>query len=92
MVVAYLNLIFGDSKESEKFWDKPLKKLLRKQFLDCLLSLPTHSNLKAIVMNIKIDMVDENENLVEVNGLCVLFERLCTLCGFEWRGIEKDDH
>eukprot|EP01127_Copromyxa_protea_P020893 TRINITY_DN703_c1_g1_i2.p1 TRINITY_DN703_c1_g1~~TRINITY_DN703_c1_g1_i2.p1 ORF type:complete len:1017 (-),score=227.10 TRINITY_DN703_c1_g1_i2:65-3115(-) len=89
VVVAYLNLIFGESPSSVEYWDKPLRKLLKKQFLDCLKSVPADVSLKEMLQGMKLDLVDENEGIVEVDGICVLFDRLCTLCGFDWRGTTR---
>eukprot|EP01126_Amoeba_proteus_P002897 TRINITY_DN10944_c0_g1_i1.p1 TRINITY_DN10944_c0_g1~~TRINITY_DN10944_c0_g1_i1.p1 ORF type:complete len:784 (-),score=159.86 TRINITY_DN10944_c0_g1_i1:150-2258(-) len=89
VVVKYLNLIFGESDASTKFWKKPLRKLLRKQFLDCLLSIPSETNLKEMLKGIKLDLVDDSDSTGEISGLCYLFVRLCDLCGFEWRGSTK---
>ena len=80
LVIRFLNLVFGKSKESDKFWDTIVKKQLRSKFrLNNEITQDNNNYSISLKKIILIDMEDEY-----LSPCIMLFNRITNLMGLKF--------
>eukprot|EP01125_Pyxidicula_operculata_P016192 TRINITY_DN5543_c0_g1_i1.p1 TRINITY_DN5543_c0_g1~~TRINITY_DN5543_c0_g1_i1.p1 ORF type:complete len:828 (+),score=126.38 TRINITY_DN5543_c0_g1_i1:1-2484(+) len=78
-VIDYLNQLFGTIPESEKLWE-----VIEKDLCDYFQKTLDHDNMDLSLKDM-VTKIHSPDNNPTRNGLCILFDRICNLMGFQFR-------